>query len=106
MTVKIECSSEVITVYLCGELDHHMARDLREQIDAQIEEFSPNLLILDFADVTFMDSSGIGLVMGRYRQMQLRSGEVKVINTSPAITKIMRLAGFERLNVLEGVSVK
>ena len=102
MSVRIESSSEVVTAFLEGELDHHRAKDIREQIDAHIEEHSPRLLILDFADVSFMDSSGIGLVMGRYRQMKLLDGEVKVQNASPQITKVMRMAGLERLKVLEG----
>ena len=60
-----------------------------------------DLLILDFRDVTFMDSSGIGLVMGRYRQMQFQGGQVQVVNTSPQRYKVMRIAGLDRLAVIE-----
>ena len=60
----------------------------------------PEQLILDFRDVTFMDSSGIGLVMGRYRIMKELGGCIQVVNTSPHITRVMKLAGLERLDVL------
>jgi len=100
MSVRIQSSSEVITAFLDGELDHHRAKDIREQIDRHIEEYGPRLLILDFADVSFMDSSGIGLVMGRYRQMKLLDGEVKVQSASEQIARVMKLAGLERLSVL------
>ncbi len=91
----------MITAYLEGELDHHSAKLIREEIDAEIERSMANLLILDFRDVTFMDSSGIGLVMGRYRQMQFQGGQVQVVNTSPQIYKVMRIAGLDRLAVIE-----
>lgn len=101
VSVKLESSNHVITAYLEGELDHHSAKLIREYIDAEIEKSMASLLILDFRDVTFMDSSGIGLVMGRYRQMQFHGGQVQVVNTSPQIYKVMRIAGLDRLAVIE-----
>ena len=89
-----------MTAYLSGEIDHHGAKGLREEIDSAVEGALPKLLILDFTDVTFMDSSGIGLVMGRYKLMQSIGGEVRVSNPSPHIKKVMRLAGLDRLAVL------
>ena len=55
------------------------------------------MLVLDFKNVSFMDSSGIGLVMGRYKTVSEIGGELAIINTSPGIGKVMRLAGMERL---------
>ena len=72
-----------------------------EQIDAAIDEHTPSVLILDFKDITFMDSSGIGLIMGRYRQMQLVGGEVRIINPSPNIKRVLKLAGMDRLARIE-----
>ena len=66
MGIKIESSGQTVTAYLDGEIDHHSAREMRETIDRELESGNVKLLILDFRDVTFMDSSGIGLVMGRY----------------------------------------
>ena len=95
--ISTECSNELITAWLGGEIDHHTAREMREKIDAEIEQWRPSLLILDFRDVTFMESSGIGLVMGRYKSMQQVAGQVRVTNCSPCIYKVMKIAGLDRL---------
>ena len=65
MPVKITVSGEVVTAFLDGEIDHHTASVIRNEIDAAVEKNMPTLLVLDFRDVSFMDSSGIGLVLGR-----------------------------------------
>ena len=67
--MKISESEDTITAYLTGDIDHHSARNIREDIDAFIQMKKPYLLRLDFSGVSFMDSSGIGLIMGRYRLM-------------------------------------
>lgn len=97
MSVRMENTDGKVTAYLEGELDHHAAKGIREKIDEYIERVRPSLLILDFKNVTFMDSSGIGLVMGRYRTMQLLNGKLIVKNASLHIKKVMRLAGLDRL---------
>ncbi len=101
MSVKISVKGEVVTAYLGGELDHHSAREMREAIDASIELNMPSLLVLDFSGVSFMDSSGIGLVMGRYRNLQPTGAQLHITGTSPQITKVMRLSGIERLAKLD-----
>ena len=67
MNVTLESSGNLLIAYLFGEIDHHTAVAVRSQIDSAIQDKLPSHLILDFKNVTFMDSSGIGLVMGRYR---------------------------------------
>jgi stage II sporulation protein AA (anti-sigma F factor antagonist) len=101
MSVRIDNSEGVVTAYLQGELDHHAAKGIREEIDESLERLRPSTLILDFKNVTFMDSSGIGLVMGRYRTMQLLNGKLVVKNASLHIKKVMRLAGLDRLAEFE-----
>ena len=97
MPVKITVNGEVVTAFLDGEIDHHTASVIRNEIDAAVEKNMPTMLILDFRDVTFMDSSGIGLVMGRYKLLKPMGGELHVTNTSPQICKVMKLAGLDRL---------
>lgn len=97
MPVRIISTRERVTAFIEGELDHHTAADIREEIDAAVRQSEPNLLKLDFADVTFMDSSGVGLIMGRYRIMQSFGGRVIVTNLSPQIYRIMKLAGLEKI---------
>jgi len=98
MPIKIETNDGVLTAYLDGELDHHTAANAREEIDSAIDTEKPDMLILDFREITFMDSSGIGLVMGRYKKLREQGmAELHITNTSPAIYKVMKLAGLERL---------
>lgn len=101
MSVKIEAKGEVVTAYLSGEIDHHSVKAMREGIDNAININMPTLLIMDFSDVSFMDSSGIGLVMGRYRTLSKTGAELHVSGTGEHIYKVMKLAGIERLAKLE-----
>ena len=104
--MNIKTTGEVITVYLSGEIDHHLAKGMREEIDKAIEYGMPSLLILDFSDVTFMDSSGIGLIMGRYRLLSKTAAQLCIINTPEHIYKIMKLAGIEKLAKLSKGEIK
>ena len=105
MVMRIEPIPNGLCICLSGELDHHAARDIREQIDAAAERCMAKVLRLDFSDVGFMDSSGIGLVMGRYRLMQGKKGTLQVVGTSDRIEKVMRLAGLDKLGVLPAKDV-
>ena len=101
MSVEINVTGEVVTAYLSGELDHHTAKEMRESIDLAVELNMPTLLVLDFENISFMDSSGIGLVMGRYRNLLKTGAQLHIANAPPQIYKVMRLAGLERLAKLE-----
>ena len=101
MSVRIGVKGEVVTAFLEGELDHHNAKEIREAIDSAIELNMPTLLVLDFSGITFMDSSGIGLVMGRYRLLSRTGAELQITGTSPSIYKVMKLSGIERLAKME-----
>lgn len=101
MSLKLETDAGVLTAYLGGEIDHHTAKELRETIDEAAGEQKPEKLLLNFREVTFMDSSGIGLVMGRYRLMRELGGELCVTGVPSHIKKVMRLSGLDKLAVLE-----
>lgn len=101
MAIEINVKGEVLTAYLKGELDHHSAAEMRTEIDNAIELNMPELLVLDFSGVGFMDSSGIGLVMGRYRNLARRGAKLHISGASPQIYKVMKLAGLERLATLD-----
>ncbi len=102
MSVEIKVTGEVVTAYLGGELDHHSAKEMREAIDNSVELNMPTLLVLDFGNISFMDSSGIGLVMGRYRNLIKTGAQLHITGASPQIYKVLKLAGIERLAKLEG----
>ena len=100
MSVTISCENKIVTAYIAGDIDHHSAKNMREKIDLAIDSYSPDLLIMDFKDVMFMDSSGIGLIMGRYKLMESSGGRVKVTNMSKGIARVMRLAGLNKLGII------
>ena len=90
-----------LTAALIGELDHHAAADLRQRIDSAVLSCRPRRLIIDLTRLTFMDSSGIGLIMGRYRLMVTLGGEVRLSGTSPRMERMIRLAGLDKLPIWE-----
>ena len=96
MPVKIIATEQRVTAFLEGEIDHHTASVLRMEIDEAIRTYKPKVLKLDYGDVTFMDSSGVGLVMGRVRTMSPFGGRIIVSNLSPQTYKVMQLAGLEK----------
>lgn len=97
MPVTMEYQEESLRAALSGEIDHHSARQLREELDAAISRAIPQELVLDFSGVSFMDSSGIGLIMGRYKQMAVYGGSLTVTGLGPQQRKVMRLAGLDKL---------
>ncbi len=99
MEIKTTTDKSVSTVYLSGELDHHNAAPIREQVDAMIAGRKPKLLVLDFSGITFMDSSGIGFVMERYKLITSLGGQLRVCGANARMEKVMRLAGLERLPI-------
>ena len=105
MSVKIEFSDEILLCKLNGEIDHHTTLPIRLDIDERIETCRPQTVILDFSNVTFMDSSGIGLVMGRYKILNELGGTLEVTGLSDNSYKVMRLGGLDRIaNIKNGGS--
>ena len=86
-----------IIVRLAGELDHYCALSVRRELDALISDPRIRMLILDFTTLQFMDSSGIGVILGRYRQMRDRGGYVGVIHMNHHIRRIFHMSGMDRI---------
>ncbi len=101
MSVTISSGSDTATAYLTGEIDHHSAAIIRADIDSAIEKQHPQTLVIDFSGVTFTDSSGIGLVLGRYKFMNATGGKVIVTGLDSRMHKVMCLAGLDKLVTLE-----
>ena len=92
-----EFDGVTLKIRLRGEIDHHTAAVVRANMDELIRSRIPRVLALDMSAVDFMDSSGLGLIMGRYSLMQSLGGETVVLDPSPATERIMGLAGMERM---------
>lgn len=101
MPVTIKTENNIMTALIDGDIDHHSARQIRENIDTSIINCRPFQLYLDFNGVSFMDSSGVGLILGRYKLMKSVNGTVKVVNCPPIIDRMLKLAGLKTLNLLE-----
>ena len=90
-----------LVIPLSGYIDHHQAAQLRRDIDAVLFAQRPDVLELDFQKVSFMDSSGIGLIMGRYRLLQGWNGRLIVSHLSPSVRKLVLLAGLGTLPIFD-----
>ena len=90
-----------LTVALTGEIDHHRARNMMEQITRKIEEYLPRNCILDFRDVTFMDSSGIAVVICALRRMRELDGTIKLTNVPAQPAKVLKAAGVGKIAEME-----
>ena len=101
MSVKFLNEDEVLTASIYGDIDHHNAKNIRETIDRETERLHPRLLLINFKNLEFMDSSGIGLIMGRYKLMNSLGGKLKVVNVPNYMLRVIKLAGLEQLGVLE-----
>ena len=93
MGAKIEITEDTMTVKLSGDIDHHTAGEIRRYIDERAQIMKPSVLKMDFADVPFMDSSGIGLILGRVRLMKIWNGRVVLMNISESISRMSKMAG-------------
>lgn len=93
MAKHCETKDNLIIVRLQGDLDHHVAREIKDEIDGLIILKRINRIAFDFKNVGFMDSSGIGLIMGRYKKIKPMDGEIYVCNLGVAIQRIFKLSG-------------
>ena len=95
--MKYEVQENCLTIFLPGELDHHNAEEIRKRSDYLIDQNHIRYVIFDFTDTTFMDSSGIGVIMGRYKRIYMLGGEVCAVHTSERTKKILTMSGVTRI---------
>ena len=92
-----ELINQCLVIKLNKELDHHSSLMIREKTDKMIDRGTVKNIIFDFEGATFMDSSGIGVIMGRYKRIIFYGGKVAVTNVSEAIDRILRLSGLYKI---------
>ena len=94
-----------LTVALTGEIDHHCAREYIRSIAAKIEAYVPHICVLDFRDVSFVDSSGIAVVINALRNMTQIEGRLLLTGLSPQPMRVFRASGIDKLvEIREAVS--
>nr|WP_162990624.1 anti-sigma factor antagonist [Maliibacterium massiliense] len=92
----IKRGNELI-IALAGELDHHCAESVRDKLDALLDDPKVRLLTLDMHRLTFMDSSGVGVLIGRYKLMRQKNGRVRVRNVNAQIERVMQVSGLYQI---------
>ncbi len=97
MDIKMENIGTTLVVKVSGEIDHYTAPELKTEIDREINLRNIINLVLDFDGVSFMDSSGIGVLVGRYKQIQARGGRTMVIRVKPQVDKILEVSGLKKI---------
>lgn len=90
-----------LKITVIGEIDHHSARKFRSDIDELIYYYRPKKLYLDLSEIAFMDSSGLGLILGRFTLTRELGGELIILDPTDAVKKILDLAGTARLIKIE-----
>ncbi|GAB6933543.1 anti-sigma F factor antagonist [Calditerricola satsumensis] len=99
--VELETKRDVLIIRLAGELDHHTADALREQVDAIMNREKIRSIVLSLADLTFMDSSGLGVILGRYKRVAQLGGEMVVCSIHPTIYRLFELSGLFKILRIE-----
>ena len=97
MHLTYDKGSQALIVRLAGDLDHHSASKARNQIDENIILKKPKKIIFDLSGLSFMDSSGIGIIMGRYRLMKERGAEVAICGIGANIRKLIDISGLKTI---------
>ncbi|MCL1864104.1 MAG: anti-sigma F factor antagonist [Defluviitaleaceae bacterium] len=95
--MDIQIKGKVLVVALMGEIDHHAAERLRVQIDSAFEKSSCRHIIFNMGEVTFMDSSGIGMFIGRYKKAESMGGKLVLSNMSEAVMKLFNMSGLAKI---------
>lgn len=93
MEIAFEMTDDILISVLSGELDHHSLKEIRDSIDLTYDTFQAKHIILCFEGVTFMDSSGVGLIMGRYNKVREAGGKIAVAGCNKYMIRILDMAG-------------
>lgn len=96
MNEMFQIQGTCLKIYLPKELDHPQAEMVREEASYLMERHYVKQIVFDFQNTDFMDSSGIGMIMGRYRALGLRGGSICAVHVNERIDKILRLSGVHR----------
>lgn len=90
-------SDKVLTLKITEEIDEHTTEKMRRKIDNEITRFLPRKVIFDFSNVTFMDSAGIGMLLGRYKLVRILGGSLEIVNINRQIKKLFEMSGILKI---------
>ena len=90
-----------LIVEITEEIDHHVSEKIRRKVDDEITRYMPRKTIFDFSRVSFMDSAGIGMIIGRYKMMKLIGGSLEIVNISSTVKRILEMSGINKIIPME-----
>lgn len=96
MSLSFSLEDNVLIAEISGDIDHHSAKTLRDEIDKACDKYLPDTLCIDLNSVGFMDSSGIGLVLGRYQYMQKKGKKTVAVVPEGKIKRILVMAATDK----------
>ena len=97
MNIKHFIEEKILKIEFTEEIDHHSSEKIRKRLDYEIQRFMPRKVIMDFEKVYFMDSAGIGLIIGRYKTATLYGGIMEIENVRPKIQKVFEMSGIHKI---------
>lgn len=97
MSLNVDLIDNFLIVKISGELDHHSCEEIRNRLDKEIMMKNPKNLVFDMESLNFMDSSGIGVIIGRYKKILLSGGKVGMINIKPQVKRIYDICGLNKI---------
>ena len=101
MNIIYQKADKQLIVEITEEIDHHVAEKIRRKVDDEITRYMPRKTIFDFSRVTFMDSAGIGMLIGRYKMMKLIGGSLEIVNISQTVRRILEMSGINKIIPME-----
>ena len=101
MNINYVKKDKLLVVEITEEIDHHVAEKIRRKVDDEITRYMPRKTIFDFSRVPFMDSAGIGMLIGRYKMMKLIGGNLEIVNISKTLKRILEMSGINKIIPME-----
>ncbi|MBW8349141.1 anti-sigma F factor antagonist [Bacillus sp. IITD106] len=101
LSINLEVKQDVLCIRLSGELDHHTAEELKSRVTDAIEKYQILHIVMNLEKLTFMDSSGLGVVLGRYKQIKSKNGEMVVCAITPPVKRLFEMSGLFKIIRLE-----
>ena len=103
MNSKFNQKDKLLLLEITEEIDHHTTEEIRRKADDEITRFMPRKVVFDFSNVTFMDSAGIGMLIGRYKTVRMLGGVTELMNVNQTIKKIFEMSGVLKLIPIEEI---
>ena len=97
MKVTYNEKDKLLKIEITEEIDHHSSEKIRTRADFEIQKYIPKKLVMDFENVNFMDSAGIGMILGRYKMITMFGGTMGMINVHSSVKKVFEMSGITKI---------